>query len=287
MLFRSHLAIQKSVHIAGLSHVLTRTVPVDGELRMSVADLARLVDEDRRAGLRPWMVFASAGTVNTGAVDPLEPIADVAAAAGMWLHVDGAYGGFFVLTERARGLLRGMARADSVVLDPHKGLFLPYGCGAVLVRDGALLRKAFSFTSSYLAGVHHELPSPADYSPELTRHFRALRLWMSLRLHGLARFRAALEEKLLLAELAQERLQTLPGIEVGPKPQLSCVAFRVRGEGDTATQNALERILARGRVHLSPTSLWGKLYVRICVLCFRSHLADLEVALEEIRGAIV
>src|SRR5207247_4243395 len=112
-------------------------------------------EEDRRRGLLPWMVFASAGTVNTGAVDPLDQIAAVAAAAGLWLHVDAAYGGFFILTERAHALLAGMARADSVVLDPHKGLFLPYGCGGVLVRDGGALRNGLSFTSSYLGDVHH------------------------------------------------------------------------------------------------------------------------------------
>lgn len=278
-----HLAIRKALHIAGLGHVPVRTVPVDGRLRMSVPDLARQVDEDRRLGLLPWIVFASAGTVNTGAVDPLEEVADVAAGAGLWLHVDAAYGGFFILTERARALLAGMARADSVVLDPHKGLFLPYGCGAVLVRDGEALRKGFAFTSSYLSDVHHGGDvSPADYSPELTRHFRGLRLWMSLKLHGVERFRAALEEKLVLAQLAQERLAAMPGIETVPAPQLSCVAFRVRGSGDEATERLLARVLERGRVQMSSTRLWGRLYLRLCILCFRSHWSDLEEALGEI-----
>lgn len=281
-----HHAIRRALHIAGLGAVPVRSVPVDGELRMSVSDLARLVAEDRRGGLQPWMVFASAGTVNTGAVDPLDEIADFAAPAGLWLHVDAAYGGFFILTERARRLLAGMARADSIVLDPHKGLFLPYGCGAVLVREGGLLREGFAFKSSYLEDVQRgEAPSPADYSPELTRHFRGLRLWMSLKLHGLERFRAALEEKLILAQLAQERLAAMPGVEAGPAPQLSCVAFRVNGEGDAATQALLERVLDRGRVHISSTRLWGRLYLRLCILCFRSHWEDLRVALDEIEDA--
>jgi len=282
-----HLAIQKALHVAGLAHVPSRVVPVDDRLRMSVSDLVRQVNQDRGEGLLAWMVFASAGTVNTGAVDPLDAIADVAAREKLWLHVDAAYGGFFVLTESAREVLAPMARADSVVLDPHKGLFLPYGCGALLVRDGALLKKGFSFTSSYLSDVHRRgAASTADYSPELTRHFRSLRLWMSLKVHGLERFRAALEEKLILARIAHDRLRAMPRIEVGPEPDLSCVAFRVREEGDAVTQSVLDRILEEGRVHVSSTRLWGKLWLRICILCFRSHWEDLEAALEEIDRAV-
>ncbi len=281
-----HLAVRKALHIAGLGAVAVQVVPVDGEYRMSAPDLARRIAADRAAGREPWMLFASAGTVNTGAVDPLGALADLAARERLWLHVDAAYGGFFVLTGRAHGLLADMARADSVVLDPHKGLFLPYGCGAVLVRDGERLRKGFAFTSSYLEDVHQGAErSPTDYSPELTRHFRGLRLWMSLRIHGLERFRAALEEKLVLARLAQERLTAMRRIEVGPAPQLSIVAFRARGGGDRATEAMLEHILARGRVHLSSTRLGGRLWLRLCVLCFRSHWDELREALAEIERA--
>lgn len=281
-----HLAVSKALHIAGLGHLPVRRVAVDERLRMSVADLEARIAGDRRQGLLPWLVFASAGTVNTGAVDPLDEIAAVARGAGLWLHVDAAYGGFFILTDRARALLAGMAQADSVVLDPHKGLFLPSGCGAVLVRDGEALRKGFAFTSSYLSDVHAGADlSPTDYSPELTRHFRALRLWMSLKLHGIEPFRAALEEKLILAQLAHERLSAMPALETVPAPELSCVAFRVRGDGDHATERLLARVLERGRVQMSSTRLRGRLHVRICVLCFRSHLSDVEEALAEISRA--
>ncbi len=280
-----HHTIRKALHIAGLAHVPVRSVSLDEKLRMSTADLGRRIEEDRRDGLLPWMVFASAGTVNTGAVDPMEEIAEIAVREGLWFHVDAAYGGFFILTERARSRLAGMAHADSVVLDPHKGLFLPYGCGAALVRDGELLRKAFAFTSAYLPDRRPEAPSPADYSPELTRHFRGLRLWMSLKIHGLDRFRAALEEKLVLADLAHERLTAMPRLEAGPAPELSCVAFRVRAEGDAPTERLLNRVLDRGRVHLSSTRLWGRLYLRLCILCFRSHWDDLRLALDEIEKA--
>ena len=281
-----HLAIRKSLHIAGLAHVPCRTVPVDEKLHMSVPDLERLIAEDRSKNLQPWMVFASAGTVNTGAIDPLAEIARIAKDEGLWMHVDGAYGAFFVLTDSARASLEAMALADSVVLDPHKGLFLPYGCGAVLVKDGNVLRQAFAATHSYLSDVEHEEPSPSSYSPELTRHFRALRLWMSLKVHGLERYRAALEEKVLLARLAWERLRAMPRIDAGREPELSCVAFRVRDEGDEPTRRMLDRILARGRVHMSSTVLGGKLTIRLCVLCFRSHRADLDEALQEIAREV-
>src|SRR5262249_29992914 len=145
-----HVAVRKALKTAGLAHVTVREVATDEGLRMSVTDLERAIAADRHEGFAPWMVFASAGTVNTGAVDPLRAIAAVARAAGLWLHVDAAYGGFFALTRRARPLLEAMALADSVVLDPHKGLFLPYGCGAVLVREGERLREEFAFTPSYL-----------------------------------------------------------------------------------------------------------------------------------------
>lgn len=281
-----HLAIRKALHVAGLAHVPCRTVPVDEKLRMSVPDLERMIAEDRGKNLQPWMVFTSAGTVNTGAIDPLAEIAQVARDEGLWMHVDGAYGAFFALTDRARASLQAMALADSVVLDPHKGLFLPYGCGAVLVKKGDLLRQALSFTLSYLSDVEHEERSPSAYSPELTRHFRGLRLWMSLKVHGLERYRSALEEKLLLARLAWERLRAMPRIDPGPEPELSCVAFRVRGDEDEPTRLMLDRILERGRVHMSSTVLGGRLYVRLCVLCFRSHRSDVEEAMNEIEAAV-
>ncbi len=280
-----HLAVHKALHIAGMGGLTLRTVAVDRELRMSVPDLERRIEADRRDGLLPWIVVASAGTVNTGAIDPLEAIADVAERERLWLHVDAAYGGFFVLADSGRARLAGMARADSVVLDPHKGLFMPYGCGAVLVREGDALRRGFTFTSSYLTDVHHRADdlSPADYSPELTRHFRALRLWTSFKLHGLEPFRAALEEKLLLARLVHERLAAIPALETGPEPQLSCASFRVRGDGDAETERLHARLLGRGRVQLSSTRLWGRLYLRVCVLCFRSHREDVEELLREVE----
>jgi glutamate/tyrosine decarboxylase-like PLP-dependent enzyme len=183
-------------------------------------------------------------------------------------------------------LLRGLSDADSIVLDPHKGLFLPYGCGAVLVKEGERLKRSFASSADYLADVETLGGiSASDYSLEGTRHFRGLRMWLSLTVHGLADYRAALEEKLLLARYAHARLQAIPGIEVGPQPELSCVVFRAAG-GDAATKTLIARIVERGNVYISSTRLNGGLYARFCILCFRTHLEHVDRALEEVASSV-
>lgn len=279
-----HHAVDKALKISGLGHLHRRLVAVDGHRRMRLDALERAIRADRKAGREPWMILATAGTTSTGAVDPLTEIAEIARRHRLWFHVDAAYGGFFRLTREGKKRVKGIESADSLVLDPHKGLFLPYGCGAVLVRDASRLRRAFAYQSVYLEDVlNKKKRSPADYSPELTRPFRALRLWLPLKVHGLAAFRAALDEKLLLARHAFDRLAAMPGIETGPPPQLSCVTFRWKGPDDLTARH-LRRIVERGRVHLSSTRLNRRLFLRICVLSFRSHLAHVERALEEIAG---
>lgn len=284
----THHCFAKALQVAGLAVAPLRTIAVDSQFRLSVPDLEKQVAADKEAGLKPWLVCASAGTTNTGAVDPLEELAAVCRRERLWFHVDAAYGGFFYLAESARALLSGMRKADSLVLDPHKGLFQPYGIGAVLVRDARGLKSSLSYQPDYMRDVADEASrSPMDYSPELTRHFRAARLWFSLKLNGLVRFRAALEEKLLLARYAYDELKGVSGILVGPVPQLSVVTFRAHGEGakaDEATSRLLTTILRRGVVHLSSTRLHGQVYLRLCVLCFRSHLADIDRALDEIKN---
>ena len=181
-------------------------------------------------------------------------------------------------------MLGGLSHADSIVLDPHKGLFLPYGCGAVLVKDGAKLRRSFASTADYLADVDAPAElSSSDYSPEGTRHFRGLRMWLSLTVNGLENYRAALEEKLLLAKHAQEQLQKINGIEVGPNPELSCVVFRATA-GDESTKDLINRIVARQQVYLSSTRLRGQLHARFCILNFRTHLSHVDKALAEVAA---
>jgi glutamate/tyrosine decarboxylase-like PLP-dependent enzyme len=282
----THHSFQKCLRILGLQNTKQTLVETDVSYRMSVADLRKQIAADRASGLFPWMVCISAGTTNSGAVDPIEEALAVCRAEGMWGHVDAAYGGFFLLTEHGKYVLNGLSQADSIVLDPHKGLFLPYGCGAVLVNDGAKLRKSFSSTADYLADVDQSgTLSSSDYSPEGTRHFRGLRMWLSLTLNGLENHRAALEEKLLLAKYAQEGLHKISGIEVGPEPELSCVVFRASA-GDEATKNLINRIVARRQIYLSSTRLGGQLHARFCILNFRTHLSHVESALAEVAGCV-
>ncbi|MEP6689067.1 MAG: pyridoxal-dependent decarboxylase, partial [Gemmatimonadales bacterium] len=224
---QAHHCIEKALRIAGLGEAPVRRVPMDEGYRMRPGALAEAIATDRAAGLRPWLVIAAAGTTDTGAVDPLDAIATIAKGERCWFHVDAAYGGFFLLTEEGRELLRGIERSDSVILDPHKSLFLPYGSGIVIVRDAEALAAAHDYEGAYMQDAERQPgeTSPADLSPELSKHFRALRMWLPLMLVGTRPFRAALEEKRLLARYFYEEVQAL-GFEVGPPPELSIVTYR-------------------------------------------------------------
>jgi aromatic-L-amino-acid/L-tryptophan decarboxylase len=248
--------------------------------------LVDAVRADRAAGRRPCLVVASAGTTNTGAVDPLQEIADVAEAEGLWLHVDAAYGGFFQLTDRGRVVLAGIERGDTITLDPHKGLFLPYGCGCLLARDGDALRRAHQVDAHYLQDLADTrgIPNFADHSPELSRDFRGLRVWLPLHLHGVAAFRKALDEKLDLARVIYEGLAGDDRFEVW-EPPLSIVAFRLRDRDDAANRELHERINRSGRMYLSSTVVDGRFMLRACVLAHRTHRTRIEEAVEIIRRA--
>jgi len=282
---QTHHCVDKAIRIAGLGECLRRQVNLDARWRMDPLALAAAVEADRAAGLRPWLVVASAGTTDTGSVDPLAEIADIAAYHDIWMHVDAAYGGFFMLCEDGRRKLKGLERADSLVMDPHKGLFLPYGSGAVLVRDVASLHRAHYYDADYMqdAKSSEQDLSPADLSPELSRPFRGLRLWLPLMLCGLAPFRAALEEKLLLARYFHRKISALPGFEVGPEPELSVLTYRYvpqKGDADLLNRHLLEAIHEDGRVFISSTMIEGKFMLRLAVLNFRSHREQVDLLLD-------
>jgi glutamate/tyrosine decarboxylase-like PLP-dependent enzyme len=284
----AHYCVDKALHIAGRGRSPKRVIDTDEDYRMSVEALQGALEEDRRSGVRPWLVIASAGTVDTGAIDPLPEIADLCRRYGAWLHVDGAYGGLFALCDEGRERLRGIEQADSVALDPHKALFLPYGTGAALVRDGKLLQQAFSASADYIRplGESEVGPSPADLSPELTRHFRALRLWLPLQIAGIAAFRAAQSEKLALARYFHARLSEIDGFDPGPEPQLSVVAFRYlpkSGDADAFNERLMQHIQQEGRVMMSGTRIDGTYRLRCAILCFRTHLEHVDDAV----GAVV
>ena len=272
----------------GVGGCIIQRVPMDAGWRMQPSALDAMVRSDLAAGLIPWLVVGSGGTTDTGAVDPLSELAEVAAEHGLWFHCDAAYGGFFLLTEYGRVKLSGIERSDSTVLDPHKGLFMPFGSGALLVRDESRLASAMSATASYMQDARgaDAAWSPADYSPELTRPFRGLRMWLPLRLFGLRPFRAALDEKLLLARYFHEELGKVPGFELGPAPDLSVVTYRYRpshGDPDAFNRALLRSVHDDGRVFVSSTVLDGRYTLRLAVLHFRSHLDEVDYLLELLR----
>ncbi len=298
---QAHHSVTKSVALAGIPHSAVVAVATDARHRLDPVALERTLAQDRERGLRPFLLVSAAGTTNTGAVDPLEALADVCDRADVWHHVDGAYGGAFVLCPEGRARLRGIERADSITFDPHKGMFLPYGTGCLLVRDGLALRRAHLADAEYLQDFdrlerNSEAPSPTEYGPELSRDYRGLRLWLPLQLHGAAAFRAALTEKLELASALAERLHAMPEVELVDEPQLSVVPFRLRRRADEPLtayndRNAAfcEAINARGRVYLSSTRLPSDegpvLTLRACVLSFRTHADRMELAARDIASA--
>jgi aromatic-L-amino-acid decarboxylase len=286
----AHHCISKAIRIAGLGESVLRYVSLDGAGRMDAASLEKQITEDKQAGLRPWLVIASAGTTDTGSIDPLEAIGHLAKKNNMWFHIDAAYGGFFVLCPEGKDKLKGIEMSDSVVMDPHKGLFLPYGLGVVLVKNGKDLAHAHHYTATYLQDAKEESEeelSPANLSPELTKHFRGLRLWLPLKLHGLKPFRAALEEKLLLARYFWQEVQKL-GFETGPEPELSVVTYRyipktkrplTEKEINAFNEALVAEIQADGRIFISSTSIGTRYVLRFACLSFRTHLKTVDLFL--------
>jgi aromatic-L-amino-acid/L-tryptophan decarboxylase len=286
---QAHHSLPKAARFLGFPRLRMRLLQSDGACRLPAATVAAAIAEDRARGLRPAVLIASAGTVHTGAIDPLGELADLAQRERLWFHVDGAYGGLFVMTEAGRRRLAGIEGADSLTVDPHKGLFLPYGTGCVLVREGADLRRPHAMASAYLPQQQDDpgVQDSCDLSPELSRDFRGLRVWLSLKTFGAQAFRAALTEKLELARRAEAAIRSIAGLELAAPVDLSLVAFRVArpgDEGDRLTRELLARVNAHRRVYLSGTLLRGRFVMRICVLSFRTHAERLDEALALIRA---
>lgn len=287
---QSHHCIEKAAKLAGIAHDRVREIAVDADYRMRVDLLEQAIAADRAAGLKPFMVFSTAGTTNTGAVDPMAATADVCAREGLWHHVDGAYGAFFHMAPELRPLLAGLARADSLTLDPHKGLFMPYGIGALLVRDGEALRALHSSSAGYLPDLQSEFYDPAQYGPNLSRGYPGLRVWLSVKLFGAARFRAAVLEKRELAVWAAQEIAQIPGIMMDAAPQLSLFAFHLEGPGletreaqNKATRALMERVTQRGRVMLTGAQVGDRFLGRVCVLSFRTRRAEMEACVQDLR----
>jgi glutamate/tyrosine decarboxylase-like PLP-dependent enzyme len=289
---QTHHSVIKALRIAGMNDCIRREIPFDSAFRMRADLLEATLQNDRKNGLFPWLIVASAGSTDTGAIDPLGPIAVIARHHNAWLHIDGAYGAMFALCAPGKKALAGIELGDSLTLDPHKGLFMPCGCGAVLVRNGENLRRAYQYEAHYMQDrpslASLDEVSPSELSPELTRPFRGLRLWLSLKLIGIRAFRAALEEKMLLAQYFFEQVRQFERAEVGPPPDLSVVIFRwvpKTGDPDLYNQRLLKAVQLDGRIFITSTRLNGQFWLRLAVLCPATHREHIDLALKIFKKA--
>lgn len=284
-----HHATQKALRIIGLEDVIIRYISIDKQHKIIAAELEKQIEEDISKDLNPFLVVATAGTTDTGAVDPLNAIATLTKKYKLWFHVDAAYGGFFIMTSKKK-LFSGIEKADSLIVDPHKGLFLPYGVGAVLVKDSEAVLHANYYTANYMQdGASEEmLQSPANVSPELTKHFRGLRVWLPLQIHGIDPFIACLEEKILLVAYFRNKLDAL-GFCLGPEPDLSVSYFWYPFESDSDAKNKqlMNEIHADGDVFLSSSIINERFVIRIAILAFRTKVEAVDKALAMIKRCLL
>lgn len=289
----THHCVKKALKIAGMGDCTIRVIPVDDDYRMDPDELLLCIKNDKKEGLNPWFIVANGGTTDLGSIDPLEAISHIAQSENIWFHVDGAYGAAFVLCKAGKQRLAGIEQSDSMIVDPHKGLFLSYGTGMLIVADGANLFNTYQESAPYMqdldtVNMTDNLPS-SDLSPELSRHFRGMRLWLSLKLNGVAAFRAALEEKLLLAEYFHNRLAEIDGFDMGPYPQLSVAGFRYvpkSGDANKFNQRLRDELQQEGDIFLSSSTIKDYFILRFAVLSYDTHIDDVDFAIERILAKV-
>src|SRR5271167_491488 len=289
-----HMSIPKSVALLGIGRNNLRLIPTDGNFRLIPQQLEQAIQRDKEAGKVPIAVIASAGTVNTGAIDPLPEISAIAHGHGLWMHVDGAYGALAAIA--APGKFTGVELADSLSLDPHKWLYQSLDCGCLLFRDGKAAQAAFAHTGDYAKALTNDPVEGFAFfeeSLELSRRFRALRLWLSLRYHGLQAFRDAIQKDLDLAQRLADAIAKQPGLELLAPVELSAVCFRCAGikslsEDELNRQNAgiLKRVVQRGHVYLSNATLRGKFCLRACIVNHRTTTEDVDSVIPEVLAAV-
>jgi len=289
-----HGCVRKAAELLGFGGDALRTIPVTGRMQMDVAALADAIDRDIAAGCRPVAVAASAGTVNTGAIDALEDIAAVCRQRDVWFHVDGAYGAAAVLSSRYRDALKGLAAADSIALDPHKWLYVPVEAGLALVRDGAILRSAFSLVPPYLRtdGDPQGVGGPpwfSEFGFQQSRGFRALKVWMALKYYGTDGYARAIDHDLDLAAYLASAADGDPDLELMAPASLSIVCFRYAPAGgdagalDDLNKQLLERLQLSGRAFLSSTVVRGQFVLRACFVNPLSGQSDIDAMLQAVK----
>src|SRR5882724_1585298 len=291
----THFSIAKAAALLGIGRENVRHVPVDDHFRIRVDDLVAKITADLEAGYVPFCVVANAGTVNTGAVDPLAEIREIADRFKLWMHVDGSYGAFAVLAESARELFAGIERADSVALDPHKWLYLPVDVGCVIYRDPEIARPAFAHEAEYTRIIGEEADEAFafwDYGPELSRRFRALKVWMLLKGVGVSALSEAIENNLACARHLESMVRASDDFEMAAPVELSIFCFRhmpvqLRNESPKTIDAFNERLLVAlqrdGSSYLSNATLGGRFALRGCVLNYRTTLRDMEILLDDLR----
>ncbi|XP_035682714.1 tryptophan decarboxylase-like [Branchiostoma floridae] len=291
----THDGIEKVLHTIGMGEAVIRKIPVTERFGMDPEKLAEAVEKDTQEGLIPFAIAATTGTTDVGSVDPIDELADVAERHGVWLHVDACYGGFFVLCDSVKHLFKGVERADSFTCDPHKGLFVPFGAGLVLVRNWQQLltsnrRNPVSTLQDRPSFSRHL--NPEDLTFEQSTHFRAVRVWLPLQVFGVGTFRAALQEKLYLSRYLYHKLKAVPGLFV-LEPQLSIVLFRYEAvPGQQGCYEAefnlrlLGQVCRDGQVFLASTTVLGQLYLRACVFAFRTHREHVDTLVASLRNGL-
>jgi aromatic-L-amino-acid decarboxylase len=280
----AHRSVDKAAAILGIGLDHVRHIPVDEQHRMRVDALADAIDADRRAGLAPFCVVATSGTVTTGSVDPLDAIADLCQREELWLHVDGAYGALFRLGAATHDLLDGIGRANSITLDPHKMLFAPLEAGCLLVRDRKRLHDAFAFSSSYLTVAEHPVMIDfMDYGPQLSRGFKALKVWCALQAFGTDAFRAAADQTLELARHLADRVRSTEELELMAPVPLTAVCIRLRNATDADHTAILARLAREGTALLGPATVNGRQGIRACVTNYRTRREDIDLLVDRLR----
>jgi aromatic-L-amino-acid decarboxylase len=290
---QAHSSFMKAAWIAGIPRENIRAVPSDDAFRMRVDKLREMVAADRKAGLKPFLVCATAGTTNTGAVDPLHEIADYARDEKLWLHTDSAYAGFSVLTKAGRDALDGLGRADTLTLDPHKWLYVPFECGCLLARDASKLEAAFSVHPEYLHDVRAKDSAVnfSDYGEQLTRYSRSMKVWVSVQYFGTEAIGAAQAHAMQLAELAERLVREAPEMEVLSPAKFGIVCFRVHPKGmdDPKALNAFnervnDAVNKTGYVLMSSTQLRGAFSLRLCIPGHRTREEDVRAVIDLVRS---
>ena len=285
-----HMSIPKAVAMLGIGRANLRLIPVREDLRIDLDALEAAIASDERAGRRGIALVGSAGTIMTGAIDPLPELAEIARAHDLWLHLDGAYGALAALARPAK--FEGMALADSISLDPHKWLYQPLDCSVLLYRDIELARQAFAYSAEYVKPMTDD-PIEGfvffDQSPELTRRFRSLKVWLSLRYHGLDAFREAIGENLRQASLLAQMIESEPSLELLAPVELSTVCFRWTGPDDATLDDRntriLRRLIERGRVWVSNSKVGDAVGLRACFVNHRTTDEDVRAIVDEVLAA--